>query len=148
MGEVAVADPRRWDILALGSPVYTVNPDDLVGKKGLREYDEMRRDDQVKACLWLKKAAVVGPGWRMDAAGKERADQEFADQLKQDLIDLSGTFEDVLWELLSSMDYGFAVAEKIWSLDERLHIGAVKVRAPHWMDFRQEPGGEVISILQ
>ena len=59
--EIALANQNMWVNARL--PVY--NPSQLVTRKGMRIIDEMRRDDQVKGCLSLKKAAVIGPGWQL-----------------------------------------------------------------------------------
>ena len=46
------------------------NPDDLVGRKGLAVYDLMMLDAQVKACVAIKKAAVLGRGWDLHPGSK------------------------------------------------------------------------------
>src|SRR6266853_2010682 len=52
-GEIAFADPRR--LFPGAQPYATFNPSQLVGLKGMQVFDEMRRDDQVKAALAFKK---------------------------------------------------------------------------------------------
>src|SRR5512143_3694783 len=46
-------------------PSTLVHPDVLIGRKGLKVYTEMRRDDQIKAALALKKHAILSTGWKV-----------------------------------------------------------------------------------
>ena len=43
------------------------NPDEVVGKKGLQIYKAMKMDDQVKACLSIKKFARLSTPWAIKA---------------------------------------------------------------------------------
>src|SRR5687768_8636730 len=90
---IAIADTRSG--LRFGNQLR-YNPDDLVGRKGLRIYDEMRRDEQVKACLNLKIAAVVGPGWHIEPTEETDEAQALAEEVKADIASLPGTFEECL----------------------------------------------------
>ena len=148
LGEVAIADTRR--ITSLGPAAVDWNPDELVRRKGgLGVYDRMAEDEQVKACLMLKKSAVVGPGWRIEPGGETPADEALAEQISDDLQSLHGTFEDALLEVLSGLTYGFSLTEKVWRLDGgRVRLAALKARAPHHLEFAQDPFGNVTWIEQ
>lgn len=149
MRELAAADTRRI-ALGLGFKTIPYNPDDLVGKKGgLAVYDNVAKDEQVKACLTLKKCAVIGPGWKIKPASSDDADKRLAEDITNDLKGVRGTLEDALWEILSGMKYGFSLTEKMFVLDNgRIKIAALKTRAPHSLDFEQDPFGNVVSIEQ
>jgi len=62
--------------LYASSTPNTYNPDTLaVRKGGLRIYDKMRKDDTIRACLSLKKYAVLSTGWSVDPAIEEEKDE-------------------------------------------------------------------------
>ena len=42
---------------------YPYNPDDIIGRKGIRKYSEMARDEQIKAAMMAKQFSVIAPGW-------------------------------------------------------------------------------------
>jgi len=146
-GELAVADTRRGIAFVAGQQ-RTYNPDDLVGKKGLKIYDEMLIDEQVKACLVPKKCAVIGPGWTVEPREKEAGQQELTDTILAQLREMDGNFSDDLWEILSALEYGFAVAEKCYAMEGGIVLRCLKTRAPHAIDFEQDPYGTVTSIVQ
>ena len=61
MGEVGVTESGLYK----GTTFGQYNPDELAKRRGgLKIYDKMRTDDQVKACLMLKKQAILAS--RMD----------------------------------------------------------------------------------
>lgn len=147
MGELAVADTRRP--FALGFEFITYNPDDLVGRRGLAIYDEMRRDDQIKACQLLKKCAIVGPGWKLEPANQNDSIQErLVETFTKDFEDIPGTFSSKLLEMLTCVDYGFSCTEKIWELGERVRLTNLKVRAPHNIDFAMDQYGNIEYFRQ
>jgi phage gp29-like protein len=149
-GEIGIADTRRG--MALGFNVLQYNDDDLVQKKGMRVYDDMRKDEQVKACLLLKKCAIIGPGWDIEPTDNHAdAALQLALEVKEDLQDMHGTFNEALMAMLTAFDYGFSISEKVWENDvvaNRLKIRAIKTRAPHDIDFELDPHGNVTGLLQ
>lgn len=159
-GEVAFADPRR--LFPGTQPFRTFNPSALVGAKSLKLFDEMRRDDQVKAALAFKKHAVITSGWQVTSPESQKPDWEptrFARYVLDTLDPLeigSPTLDGDLLEILSCLDYGFSVTEKIWApIDDgewKGHLGlkAMKTRAPYDITFAQDAFGnlQVDGIVQ
>ena len=150
-GEMAVADTRRG--MALGLTFIPYNDDDLVMRKGLKIYDEMKKDDQVKACLLLKKCSIIGPGWDIEPTDNhDPAAIQLAVEVKEDLLGMKGTFHNALMNMLTAFEMGFSCSEIVWSLPEdindRIRIKAVKTRAPHDLDFEMDPHGNVTALLQ
>ena len=107
LGELAISDTRRG--VASGFAHERFNPDELARKGGgLGVYDKMRVDEQVKAVLLLKKAAIVGPGWQIAAGDDSPGAQDLADEITTQLLAFEGhTFNAILFEVLSALDYGF-----------------------------------------
>jgi hypothetical protein len=151
-GEIAIADTRRWTWRDVQSQIQPYNPDTLAQRKGgLRIYDEMRCDDQVKACLWLTKAAIMGPGWKLEPVGDADNETALAEDLTAALNQMPyAPLDDALWELLTCLDYGFAVSEKVYDFGEDggLTIVGVKGRAPHDVEFKQDAFGNLLAIQQ
>jgi SPP1 gp7 family putative phage head morphogenesis protein len=146
--EIAVADTRY----RLGSVFKFVayNPDELAQKKGgLLIYDKMREDEQVKACTAIKKAVMIGPGWKLEPQGDSDAEGALAETLTNDLKSLKGSVEHDMWEALSAIDYGFSVSEMVFDVVERrFRLVALKTRAPHDFEFETDLHGNVHSLRQ
>ncbi len=128
------------------------NPDDLVRKfggnsAGLRKYEAMRRDDAVKAALYTKKAALLASGWRIDPATDDDQGKEIADFITNNLIQYyEGNFESGLWEVLSAMDFGYSVTEKIYDIyDGKVYLKELKTRPPHTFEFHLDPHGNFLQ---
>lgn len=127
------------------------NPDPLARGNNYHIYDEMRSDDQIKAVLSIKKDLVISTGWEIICE-----DEEIREFITRNLSQihqgqaLDSTFEDVLWDILTSYDYGFSMSEVVYNLTlEKLYgIKAIKVRPPHSFKFHIDPKGEVLEIEQ
>src|SRR2546428_679291 len=117
-GEIAFADPRRLFPSGYSRPY---NPSALVGRRGLRIFDEMRKDDQVKAALAFKKHTVTATDWIVSSPEGMPADWEptlFVRWVLQHLDPEEvggGTLDHDLHEILSALEFGFSLSEKLWS---------------------------------
>jgi phage gp29-like protein len=123
------------------------NPDMLAARKGgLSIYKTMREDDQIKACLQLKKAAIVTPGWDIEG-GK----QEHIDFLKYVFAQMEGTVEGFIMSMLSAFDYGFSTHEKIFMYIDRgkyegkIGLKNLKAKSPTRITFRPDEYGNLRS---
>jgi hypothetical protein len=153
-GEVAFADPRR--LFPGTQPWAQYNPSHLVGSKGLYLFDEMRRDDQVKSALAFKKYSCIQTGWQVsspEGKAKNWNVTQFVDWVLRNMDPLevgSPTLDNDLYEILSCLDYGYSVTEKIWEeITEgpwKGHVGlkALKTRAPWGLVFSQDEFGNLL----
>jgi len=137
--EISLTDPLMWP---KGSMPFPYNPDQFAMRKGgMILYDKMRRYSMVKSCQWLKRLAVLCTGWDIEPVSEENADVEVSDFVREVFQDLKGTLEETIKQVLSGMDYGFSVSEKIWQVipegDWKGKWGykAIKTRKPHAFDF-------------
>lgn len=132
---------------------YGQNPDPIARTKGLKIYHEMMEDDQVKACVDLRKQARLSSPWTIAPAedGDARS-EELADFVRSCLQDLSGPFEDVLYEVYSAIEFGFSVSEKVYKVIEagkykgKIGLAAVKTREPFFYDFKCDEHGNLIGL--
>ena len=137
--------------------IQQYNPDDLVGKKGLQIYRKMMLDDQVKAAVSAKQYAVLSTGYEIvppevDEESDEREiAQEMTDFVKFDLEDIEGSFDSRLYDIMTAMQYGFSVTERIHRVVEggrwagKVALKALKTRQPFSFDFVTDEHGNLLE---
>ncbi len=132
------------------------NPDDLVTKKGgLDIYEKMGYDDQVKAVLTMKKQAILSSGYKIEPAGEEKQYKEQADFITWNFEEgIKGNFTDGLYEILSALDYGFSVTEKLYcnipkgDYADKIGLYQLKTRPPQSFMFPLDEKGNLKYIRQ
>lgn len=133
------------------------NPDDLVGKKGLKIYGDMLNDEQVKAVVDFKLSAIIARGWAFEYdEDSELGEEERATRVcvfKRVLKNMRGSFQDALDAIASGREYGFSITEKIYGdikLNGKTYRGINKLltRDPCTFEFRADDFGELIAIKQ
>lgn len=113
------------------SPLQLLQPADSVlrtrGGGDLRLYEELLRDDQVKATLQQRQLAVTSAEWEVEPGGPGRQDKAAADHLREQLHAIR--FDRITAGMLYGVFYGYAVAECLWGRDGRhVTLDAIKVR--------------------
>lgn len=99
----------------------------LKGNGDLLIYQEVLRDEQVKACLEQRIRAVVSKPWEVKPGGDKRIDKQAATFIEEQLKNIS--FDSVTEKMLYGVFYGYAVAEALYAVDgSRIVLNAVKVR--------------------
>lgn len=95
----------------------------------LKEYQKLRRDDQVAALMQQRQDKLVEAEWEVVPGGEDRRDIEAADWLRQCLNGLQ--FDQVCRKMHGSILYGYGVAECLWARDgARVILADIRVRAP------------------
>lgn len=103
---------RSGDRLSTG---YNQNPDKLVQRKGLAVFDYMLNDDQIAAYSGLKKIARLATNYEIFSASSSKKDQKIAAFVRHCLFEnMEIPIRVLLYNLLTAVDYGFAIAEKVW----------------------------------
>lgn len=145
MGEVGMNESK----IIKGITFHDFNPDLLVRQKGLNVYDQMRTDDEVKSALTLKKQAVISPGWDIEPASEDTRDKEIADFVEDTLNRIDGTVENMLMQVMTALDYGYSVVEKIWKIQDKGEFKgkfvykAFKSKRPHNYEFDTDEFGNL-----
>lgn len=99
----------------------------LKGAGDLRIYQEVLRDEQVKACLAQRFSAVTSCAWTVKPGGNKLVDKKAAEFITEQLAELR--FDSITEKMLYGVFYGYAVAEAIWAVDGSRVIPAdIKVR--------------------
>jgi SPP1 gp7 family putative phage head morphogenesis protein len=126
------------------------NPDNLVSIKGLEIFDKMEHDEQVKVSFDLKKRIILSKGWDVIPASEEEEDIKKADFIKFNFEEsYEGVFDNSIAEILSAMQYGFSVTEKLYKILEdkdykgMIGLRTLKTRPPHSIEFFLEDNGDI-----
>ncbi len=81
-------------------------------------YEEMRRGNAtVKATLSAMKLPILSATWGVKPASDDQTDIEAADLVEANLMEVLN-FQSILNEALTHLDFGFAVFEKCWGVQE------------------------------
>jgi len=129
------------------------NPDEIAKKKppfGI--YDDMKRDDQIKAVLWIKKFMVLSSGWDIEI--QNPGDESIKEEIEENLTAIEGPeFSDVLTNILTHLDYGFSITEPIFDIAEtengpKVILKKLKTRAPHAFTIHTDEFGDITQFEQ
>ena len=152
MREIAVADPRFGFGFGNFYTRVNYNPDDLIAKKGLKIYSQMRNDEQIKAALLTKKLGAIAAGWEI-IVDDENGDSKLLDEQKRfiefSFAEMEGTVEKFLLNALTALDYGFSLTEPVYKpLDYgefkgKIALKALKVRRPEQIEFETDQFGNL-----
>ena len=149
-GEVAWADT-----LFFGSvPLERWNPDELLSSHGATLYRRMMRDDQIRALLALKHAAITGRPWHFHVRDDSPEQQQCASFLRFQLEqNLSGTFGQAMGNLLTSQIFGFSVVEKVydtlpWEGRTWWGLRHLKLRPAETFTFVTDAFGNLTGLMQ
>ena len=115
-------------------------------------YDDIARDDQVKAARQQRELALIGKEWGVtpgdDSRAAKKAADLLSDVLNNNLAVSDWTRANILgWDattqkMLAALLYGYAVAEILWATDgTSITISDIKVR--HRARFGFFPNGEL-----
>jgi SPP1 gp7 family putative phage head morphogenesis protein len=110
----------------------------------------MRQDEQISAVLSLKKFFILNGEWVIQC-DDENIKKFVEDALYQYTED---RFESYLYSILSCLDYGFSLSEKIWarvnvpSYGQKIVLRSIKTRAPHSFEIHTDTYGNISEIKQ
>lgn len=90
---------------------------DLRGQRGMRRYDEMRRNDpDVGAILTAIEMSMLSVEWQVERGGETPTDEEAAVFLEQCMDDMSLTWKDFLSDVFTMFPFGFELGELVYKL--------------------------------
>lgn len=129
------------------------NPDPVLrtesGGKGLKLYDEIKRDCHAGSVLQTRYLAVVGKSWRIVPAGSEQDEpdaknEEIAGFVTQTLT--AANFEQAMQELLQAILYGFYAAEIIWeNTTNGIRVSKIRSKHPRRFSFAIDRGLRLLT---
>lgn len=150
--EISMSDPFR----IFGAELFVpFNPSILVSRKGLRIFESMRVDDQIKAALSFKKNTVLSAGWDIVSPEGFPQDWEPRNFVEQQIVKMEDTLENTLLQIMTALDFGFSASEKVFKkippgqqFAGRLGLRAIKTRQPRSIEFDVTEHGDLRGILQ
>lgn len=91
---------------------------ELTGKLALLAFDQMRRSDaSTRAALTAIKMPIKRIQWYVEPASSDPLDQEIATFVQHNLFDIL-RFRTILTEILTHLDFGYSVHEKVYGFDQ------------------------------
>ncbi len=148
---LAYVDPSK----AIASWITTpYNPSWLVTRKGLTIFDQMKRDEQVKAALKFKIDSVLSSGWEITSPADEKEDWEVTRFVRDALAYISGGWNAVLVNVMSALAYGYSAQERIYEEKDlgewkgKMLLTRAQSLKPHYIDFLSDPYGKLIGVTQ
>lgn len=148
---IAYVDPSRL-MAQWNSAPY--NPSWLVTRKGLVIYDQMKRDEQVKAAIKFKTDSVLASGWEIVSPGDQDGDWEVTKFVRDTISFVPGGWNTVLVGVLSALIYGYSCSERIYEQRDRgewkgkMLLSRVQSVKPHFIDFVTDAYGVLLGIVQ
>ena len=135
--------------------ILPYNPDTLSNKEGkFAIYDKMRKDEQVKVCLAIRKLALLADSYTLSPASDAPEHIEQCEFINYNLEQMKGTIEDKIYKMLQAYDYGFSITEKLlYYIDRGKYKGKIglknlKTRKPHNFDFKTDNHGNLLEVWQ
>jgi phage gp29-like protein len=86
------------------------------GSRGIKLYDDLERDARVFSTMQKRKMAILAYEWKITAASTSPADEEVADLVKTQLLNMR-SFNRTCLDLGDAILKGFAVGEVMWGID-------------------------------
>ncbi|MDR4518949.1 MAG: DUF935 domain-containing protein [Nitrosomonas sp.] len=117
---------RGWLNALMHAPI----DDKIVVERGggdYKIYEEVLRDDRVRAGVNQRIYGVIAKPWEVMPGGKRAIDKAAADFIKDQIDNLE--FDKITLQMLHGTFYGFSVAEAMWGQDgSRVVIDDIRVR--------------------
>jgi hypothetical protein len=138
-----------------GFPRY--NPDILVGRKGLKVYEDMMSDEQIKAVMNFRRDAVTARGWDVvfpASSSLDEAEQERRiNMLKFLLQAMDGSITDGLNSILRAMQFGYSITEKVFDFIDyegksQYYCAALQAKPLQTFYFECDPYGRIVEFYQ
>jgi SPP1 gp7 family putative phage head morphogenesis protein len=133
------------------------NPDSLMGRKGFGIYKKMKDDEQIKAVTKFKRDAITSRDYffiyNSRTSLSEEEQQKRITLFEVILKRMSGSFLDSLNGIMTAMDFGFSVTEKIFEQFEHngltwWGIKALKLRPFDTFYIKTDVHGNVLEVIQ
>ncbi|MCU0645782.1 MAG: DUF935 domain-containing protein, partial [bacterium] len=87
------------------------NPDSLIASKGMAHLDDIERDTHLSSALSTRRAKLIKKGWRIIPASETKRDITIADFVRDQLVNMTGSFEKDLEAMLTAVGRGFSLTE-------------------------------------
>ena len=128
------------------------NPDAVIATKGMDYLTEIERDTHLSSSLATRRQELIKRGWRIvpsTSSGNDRPsklDIEKADFVRDQLIDMAGSFEKDLEGMLDAIGKGFSLTEinytdVVWRGQSMTGLKNLRYKDPAWFAFKYDKLG-------
>jgi len=104
--------------LGLTDTYELYNPDIVISRKGIDFYKKMRRDDQIKSALFVKKYARLSTGYSIIEPENPSPQEKEASEFIRYALD-SFNFHKALKGIMTGIDFGYSVSEENWTIADK-----------------------------
>jgi phage gp29-like protein len=119
------------------------NPSDF----GLDVYEKMLTDGQVKAGLDMIKLSTTARGFTL--TGDDPETKKYAEFINENFELIRGNIEDVLGEMLTALEYGYSVTEKVFDYrNGKIVLKKMKTLNPHSVRVKTDKFGDIEYVMQ
>lgn len=121
-----------------------INPSDF----DLDVYDKMLTDGQVKAGLDMIKLSSTARGYTV--TGNDDETRKYAEFVLENFETIRGNMEDVIAEMLTALEYGYSVTEKVFEYNSKRQIvlKKLKVLDPRKLSLKTDKFGDLEFVQQ
>ena len=119
----------QYEAIFAGFLDYMPNPDLLLSTTGetLEVYNKMLLDPHISSMLDLRKSFTKGRAWDLEPPGNDAVSTR-STELVKDVLKKTNLAHGIS-QLLTALEYGYAVAELVWRQEDGLWIPSMKGRA-------------------
>jgi hypothetical protein len=119
------------------------NPSDF----DLEVYEKMMKDGQVKAGMDIIKLSATARGFTV--SGDDEETKKYAEFIDKNFEQLRGNMEDLLGEMLTALEYGYSVTEKVFeNRDGKIMLKKLKVLNPNNIRVKTNKFGDIEYVSQ
>lgn len=146
-------EQARVEVQAAGARYSPGGEDDLIACQGLRIYDQMLCDSQVRACFNLKRLGALSANWTLIPADQDSHAPSITDFIQWNLQTLEGGVFGLLWRAMDALAKGFSVLEKLYEIAPAgkwqglYRLRAFKSKDPALFAFDLDPFRNVRALL-
>jgi SPP1 gp7 family putative phage head morphogenesis protein len=94
-------------------------PDALLQKKKIDIFNQMMLDPEIEGAINTLKVLRLSSGWEVVGASDSAYDREIKDFVEWNFLNVEGSFDDDLRELLGGLEMGISISELNWREIER-----------------------------
>jgi phage gp29-like protein len=132
--------------------VYFLPVDEIIRRQGWKTYNEMLHDDQVKACLAFKKILVTGREYELVPQDENNPKSVEAAKFIEWCLN-KACFDNALYEAASAVEYGYSLAELVWTRDvfngkQVVCLEKIAHRDPRELYLQIDPHGNYTGVKQ
>jgi hypothetical protein len=110
-------------------------------------YEKMLKDGQVKAGMDIIKLSATARGYTV--TGDDPETKKYAEFINENFELLKGNIEDILGEMLTALEYGYSVTEKVFeNKDGKIVLKKLKVLNPHHIRVKTNKFGDIEHVTQ